>query len=338
MVKRFLPFVFAFALLMTAYYLFAAPAGRSQAPAGPDPQTPLNAADLEKAASKMDDALLAQLRDAGSAPLTIIVHLGQTADLSGASRLENRAAQAAFVYGRLQNHAATSQADLRAYLESARSTGQVTQFRPFFIFNGLAVTATPDFLWHLALHRDVERLARNEIYSIEQGTIANEAAPTVPGNNISQINADAVWSNYSITGTGVVVANVDTGVQYDHPALAANYRGRSGSGFNHDFAWFDATTAGAVTTPYDDNGHGTHTMGTAAGGDGPGPFGDDIGVAPGASWIAVKAFTAGGTGTAADLHAAYEWLLAPCPAGVLPGNPSCDPRPGARHHQQFLGQ
>ena len=82
---------------------------------------------------------------------------------------------------------------------------------------------------------------------------------------------------------------------------------------------------GSSAFPYDDNGHGTHTMGTTAGGDGPGPFADDIGVAPGASWIAVKAFTAAGSATAADLHSAYEWLLAPCPAGVLPGSPGCDP-------------
>ena len=40
--------------------------------------------------------------------------------------------------------------------------------------------------------------------------------------------------------------------------------------------------------PCDNVGHGTHTMGTMVGGDGPGPFTPDTGVAPGAEWIAAK--------------------------------------------------
>ncbi|MCA9977190.1 MAG: S8 family serine peptidase, partial [Anaerolineales bacterium] len=47
--------------------------------------------------------------------------------------------------------------------------------------------------------------------------------------------------------------------------------------------------------------------------------------APGATWMAVKAFTSDGTGTTIDIHEAFEWVLAPCPAGIAPGDPSCDP-------------
>lgn len=51
-------------------------------------------------------------------------------------------------------------------------------------------------------------------------------------------------------------------------------------GGSHTTCWFDAISG--LTTPYDNNGHGTHTMGTAVGSGG-------IGVAPGARWIACKA-------------------------------------------------
>ena len=51
-------------------------------------------------------------------------------------------------------------------------------------------------------------------------------------------------------------------------------------------------------------GHGTHTMGTMVGAGG-------IGVAPGAKWIAVKAFDNQGSGYDSWLHAAFQWVLAP---------------------------
>src|SRR5699024_4326207 len=60
--------------------------------------------------------------------------------------------------------------------------------------------------------------------------------------------------------------------------------------------------------PYDDVGHGSHTVGTMVGSESDGTH--HIGMAPGAQWIAVKAFNPLG-GTDADLLAAGEWILAP---------------------------
>src|SRR5689334_24485061 len=45
-------------------------------------------------------------------------------------------------------------------------------------------------------------------------------------------------------------------------------------------SWFDPY--GEHTSPFDADGHGTHTTGTAVGGD---ASGESIGVAPGAKWI-----------------------------------------------------
>src|SRR5699024_2736147 len=58
---------------------------------------------------------------------------------------------------------------------------------------------------------------------------------------LSNINADDVWDQYGVHGEGIVVANIDTGVQYDHPALVNQYRGNNGDGtFDHNYNWFDA--------------------------------------------------------------------------------------------------
>ena len=324
MIKRLLPFILAPLLLAAALYLFGGLNDHTLAAEPPDWQTPLSDAQLEKAASKIDPELLADLRTMSTERLTVIVHIGGEADLAAAEVGMSRAERAALVVQQLQSFAVTAQTDVRTYLDDAARSGASVLYRPYFIFNGMAVTADADFFWHLALHKDVERLASNEQYTLTTADVAFVPGLDAPEGNISQINADDVWSTLGITGTGVVVANVDSGVQFDHPALLPSYLGNTTAGLNHDFAWYDATEI-ANPVPYDDNGHGTHTMGTAVGGDGPGPFVADIGVAPGASWIAVKAFSAAGTGTAADLHAAYEWIIAPCPVGVLPGSPSCDP-------------
>ncbi|MDM8529004.1 S8 family serine peptidase [Anaerolineales bacterium HSG24] len=121
---------------------------------------------------------------------------------------------------------------------------------------------------------------------------------------IKQIRADLVHTALGIDGHGVVIANVDTGVDWQHPALQSGYRGYTGLGHvpRHDGNWFDAIE-GAVY-PVDSNGHGTHTMGTIVGQEG-------IGVAPGATWIAARAFNNIGEGRNSWVHAAHQWLLAP---------------------------
>ena len=106
------------------------------------------------------------------------------------------------------------------------------------------------------------------------------------------------------TGEGITVANIDTGVQYDHPALVDQYRGNNGDGtFDHNYNWFDAAGT-CATAPCDTNGHGTHTMGTMVGDDG---AANQIGVAPGAKWIAAN----GCCPSDAALIASGQWMLAP---------------------------
>ncbi len=113
-----------------------------------------------------------------------------------------------------------------------------------------------------------------EIPEVEEGK--DEKAVNALEWGISNINADDVWTQYGVTGENIVIANIDTGVQFDHPALVGSYRGNNGDGtFDHNYNWYDAagTCSGA---PCDLDEHGTHTMGTMAGADGA----NQIGVAP----------------------------------------------------------
>jgi bacillopeptidase F (M6 metalloprotease family) len=74
---------------------------------------------------------------------------------------------------------------------------------------------------------------------------------------------------------------------------------------DHELNFYDSINGQQAA--YDDNGHGTHTMGTMVGSDGE----NKIGVAPGAQWIAAKILDAGGSGNDSDIMYAGQWFLAP---------------------------
>ncbi|GAA3070489.1 hypothetical protein GCM10020254_12850 [Streptomyces goshikiensis] len=95
-----------------------------------------------------------------------------------------------------------------------------------------------------------------------------------------------MWEQLGVRGEGIVVANIDSGVDYTHPAVNNQYRGKNADGsYDHNYNWFDPGGVCASAAPCDNNDHGTHTMGTMVGDDG---GANKIGVAPGAKWIAAK--------------------------------------------------
>lgn len=111
-------------------------------------------------------------------------------------------------------------------------------------------------------------------------------------------------------GEGVVVATVDTGVDYNHPQLRDNIwtdpvDGTHGRNFSPD--------ALDKTDPMDDNGHGTHVAGIIA------AVKDDVfpvGVAPKAKIVAVKAFDSQGQGTFATALQAYDYIISLAKRGI----------------------
>jgi subtilisin family serine protease len=112
---------------------------------------------------------------------------------------------------------------------------------------------------------------------------------------IEKTEADKVHAAGN-TGEGIRVSNIDTGVRYTHEALEGNYQ-------NDGFSWYDPYTNSR--NPVDENGHGTHTMGTIAGGNG-------VGMAPGSTWIACRGCDTSSC-TEAALTACGEFIA--CPHG-----------------------
>jgi bacillopeptidase F len=194
-----------------------------------------------------------------------------------------------------------------------RSVGSLRP-QPLWIANATAVSVDREALLRLAHQPGVQAIFPSRQFRLFSGApvrtaalslftpLVGQLASQVPWN-IERVKAPEVWAQ-GITGEGVVMANIDTGGDVTHPALQARYRGSfTGSDERN---WFDPVLG--HTAPYDDSGHGTETLSAMLGDGGPG---NQVGVAPGARWIAVKAADAAGTLDLVNVLRAMQWLLAP---------------------------
>ncbi|MEN9867644.1 MAG: hypothetical protein RL748_3234 [Pseudomonadota bacterium] len=190
------------------------------------------------------------------------------------------------------------------------------EHKVFWINNTILIHADRATLTTLAARDDVVFIYGNPQIQMrrpqfEQGIVEGVALAGAEWG-VAKINAPQVWAA-GVTGQGVTIAGEDTGYKWDHPAIKGKYRGWNGSTANHSYNWHDATHSGTAscapnqTVPCDDNGHGTHTIGTMVGDDG---AGNQIGVAPGAKWIGCRNMI-GGAGTPATYTECLQWLIAP---------------------------
>ncbi|PZF97792.1 S8 family serine peptidase [Micromonospora deserti] len=271
------------------------------APAAASPGLTAAEAEAQAVAAKVDKKVTARLAKDGKS--SFWVFLDSKADLSGATRLHRKADKAAHVYETKTRHAARSQAGLRALLAKRGA-----EFTPFWLVNTVKVTGDADLLGDIAVRSDVAEILADDPVDIPE-PLPGEAVPTTDAVewNIDRVSAPRVWNELGVRGEGIVVANIDSGVDATHPAVAASYRGRSGDGtLDHNYNWFDPADVCPTAAPCDNNDHGTHTMGTMVGSDGA----NVIGVAPGARWIAAKGCETNSC-SRASLLASGQWIVAP---------------------------
>ena len=212
----------------------------------------------------------------------------------------DRRAQGKAVVQALKDVAQRTQGPIRAQL-AQESSDDARNVRPLWVVNAIALEASAKTIDKLAKRHDVRevRLDRSIAPPQPRRTMRAKSSSAPPAWGIAQIHAPEAWS-LGYDGTGIVVGSFDTGVDGTHPDLAPRYRG------NDAISWFDPY--GQHDEPYDGNGHGTHTTGTMLGGD---FSGFQIGVAPGARWIAAKGWNNRDNATASAFHAIFEWFLAP---------------------------
>ena len=275
--------------------------------------------------TKVTDWVMTKTADGKEAEFLVI--LEDQADFSLARNMEQKQEKGRFVRDALLSKAETSQAPIVDLLKFIKK-----KYRSFYIVNAILVTGGRDVVEMLASRPDVARIEGNPKIKnnlVAQPTAAelnaairklqSKNAPEAVELGVNSIRAPEVWA-MGFTGQGIVVGGADTGIRWDHNALKSHYRGWNGSTADHNYNWHDSVHSGGgscgpnTAAPCDDNGHGTHTVGTVLGDDG---GANQVGVAPGAKFIGCRNMDQG-NGTPATYIECMEWFLAPYPIGGTP--------------------
>jgi len=280
------------------------------------------------AAGTIDPALLARLdrpAQAAQRPIAVILELDGRPDVAAiaptlAARRpgERPGALAATL------RAAFDRSALK--VRAALDRSGAMQVEPLWISHAFAAQLPPNAVRQLAAEPGVARIyldmqlkapvrapasSRRAVLKRElpDATRSRAAAPVMADpaswrgelpSHLNALGAAAYWQR-GVTGKGVVVAVVDSGVDSREAPLMAKFRGGP-----HD--WFDPYSQRAQ--PYDGVGHGTHVTYVIAGGTAI-EGGSPVGVAPHAQWIAARLYDDGGIGRLSAVHRTYQWLLDP---------------------------
>jgi len=268
-----------------------------------------------QASVRIEPELEASMRLRGET--AVLIDFRERPDLSPALTM-GWEARGQFVVAELRAAAERSQSRVRAYLDA-----EGLAHRSFWIDNLIYVpSASRRVLDDLVTFEEIEVLRADRTMSViepDDRAEAPERGRSIEPN-ISHVKADQVWG-LGITGTGMVVGSIDTGVRYTHEVLQPHYRGNLGGGvFDHDYNWLSGD--GGSATPVDGHGHGSHTTGTMVGDDG---GANQVGMAPGATWIACEGCPNGDCSFTALLTCA-QWVAAPYPVGD-PSSPDPSKRP-----------
>jgi uncharacterized repeat protein (TIGR01451 family) len=311
----------AVALTLTGLALAALAAGGTAEATSGLPPAPL-APGAAWPGGKLSPALAERLLAEPTRPVSVLVQVRPLgAALAGGTSLA-RPGRAAF-FADLQARQASASARLHADLAVAARAGHVTRVVDLWLAEALAVTATPATVLALAGRPDVRWVTLD-------GTAQLDAAPAGPSQsdgpgssadnplwNIRLVQADRVWHQLGIDGSGVTVGVIDSGVDYHHPALQTRFRGYvagAGEPYTTGNWWCPESFCGnGAAYPWDAIGHGTHVTGSILGGEG-------VGVAPGARWVAALVCPNENECVDSWVLQAMQWLVAPeRPVAEQPG-------------------
>ena len=244
--------------------------------------------------SKLDPELQTLMHDSrdGNETFRVIIEMKDQYDnpnLERGTSMMTRAERRDYVVNELKRFSESSQAEVTRYLDAQATRGGVRVLHNFWIFNGVCCEATAACIDDLSMRNDVRYISLDKEMELDEPEQPkNTRGDLLQGEqwHISKIRASGVWNNevweneyHGYTGRGVVIAIIDSGVNYLHPDIAENMWDGGDEFPNHGWNFGDNNN-----DPMDYGGHGTHVAGIVASNGST----YKAGVAPGAKIMALK--------------------------------------------------
>ena len=235
--------------------------------------------------------------------IVVMAERYDNAQLSRKTKDMTKAERRDFVINERKAFCQASQQDVIGFLDGLK--GKVNDIEQFWAFNGFSCNATDDVIAQLEKRADVAYVYHDQMRKMVPDLVEAEALETRDlAWHVGQVNAPAVWSYNGSTGyngNGVIVAIVDSGVDYNHVDIAGSMWD-GGSEFPHH--GYDCVNND--NDPMDEYCHGTHVAGIVAG---QGVAGTQTGIAPGAKIMAIRVLDDTGYGTNENLIVGVQFAV-----------------------------
>ena len=218
-----------------------------------------------------------------------------------AAKANDRKSKREVVVNELKSFSKSTQSDLMSILDAEAKSGKVEDIRCHWLVNAISCSASSDVIYHIARHNDVEVIAYDEMkYLLWDEEVKAVESTRGMTQNITHVKADDVW-DLGYTGEGVMVAVIDTGVNFNHIDLADHLWDGGEEYPNHGY-----NTIENSHDVSDGFGHGTHCAGVVCG---DGTSGTQTGIAPNATLMCIKVMDDTGYGSATSISAGMEFAI-----------------------------
>lgn len=205
----------------------------------------------------------------------------------------------------LKEFSRKNQENVMSILRSEETKGQVAKIKSHWLSNTITCEISKELIYTLSQHEDILLIGSNQDKYVlmdeePSSKSTTEAKADKIAENVTMVNADDVWEQ-GYTGKGVLVAVLDTGVNYEH----ADVKDHLWDG-GEEYPYHGYNSYSDDINTMDDGGHGSHCAGTICG---DGTSGTKTGIAPDATLMCIKAINGMGNSNSDAICTGMEFAV-----------------------------